>query len=170
MKLSDLIERGYTFCAAGSALIGDSNVWTPLATGYLGTHVPICGERLFHRALFRILKGAIPDNHVIEHLNDKPQDNRLDNLVVGTQKSNVQNQHKPNRSNHSTGIRGVTYERDRNKYKAKIKTNGKWYNLGRYDTVEEAELAAIEGRMKYFEHYRAPEHYEALKAMIRGRI
>lgn len=54
--------------------------------------------------------------------------------------------------NSKTGVRGVCYIENREKFVATLSCNGKQYNLGKYDTMEEAilirkraELIAVEG-------------------------
>lgn len=48
-----------------------------------------------------------------------------------------------------TGITGVTIDKKRGKYLARICVNKKQVNLGRFDTLEEAAFARHEGEIKY---------------------
>ena len=50
--------------------------------------------------------------------------------------------------NSTTGIRGVSYDYKREKYIAQIEFQGKHYNLGRFDTKEEAQKAYEEAKEK----------------------
>lgn len=50
--------------------------------------------------------------------------------------------------NSTTGIRGVSFDSTRNKYRAQIEFKGKHYNLGRFDTKEEAKKAYEEAKEK----------------------
>lgn len=51
---------------------------------------------------------------------------------------------KKPKKNNRTGIRGIFYEKSRNKYQAQIQYRGKRYALGRYNTPEEAQAARKE--------------------------
>lgn len=42
-----------------------------------------------HRLVYETFVSPIPRGKVIRHLNDIPHDNRLENLLIGTQKDNV---------------------------------------------------------------------------------
>ena len=53
--------------------------------------------------------------------------------------------------NNSTGIRGVSYRKDRNKYRAYIKFQRKTINLGYHDTLEEAAKARRRAEEEYFQ-------------------
>lgn len=45
---------------------------------------------LLHRIVYENFVGEIPEDFVIRHLNDNPEDNHLNNLAIGTQKDNMQ--------------------------------------------------------------------------------
>ncbi|MBU5250529.1 HNH endonuclease [Lysinibacillus capsici] len=47
-------------------------------------------QKLVHRLVYESIVGKIPEGMVVRHLNDKPSDNRVENLAIGTQKDNVQ--------------------------------------------------------------------------------
>lgn len=51
------------------------------------------------------------------------------------------------------GVKGVCYDSARNKYIAQIKFQGKYYFLGRYDTIEEAAEAYQNKRKEILEQY-----------------
>lgn len=44
---------------------------------------------LVHRLVYEVFNGEIPDGLVVRHINDVPNDNRLINLKLGTQKDNM---------------------------------------------------------------------------------
>lgn len=50
--------------------------------------------------------------------------------------------------NNKSGIRGVCYDKSRNKWKATITFKRKTYNLGRFDTIGEAEKVRNEAERK----------------------
>lgn len=49
-----------------------------------------------------------------------------------------------------TGVNGVHYEPDRNKYRAVIYVDNRRVDLGRYDSLEEAAEARKQGEVKYW--------------------
>lgn len=56
-------------------------------------------------------------------------------------------------SNNTSGVTGVSYRKDRNKWRASIKIQNKDIFLGNYDTKEDAILARKLGEEKYFGKY-----------------
>jgi len=61
----------------------------------------IKGERkrpYAHRLVYETFKGKIPEGMVVRHLNDIPDDNRLENLTIGTQKENAEDYKRNGRS------------------------------------------------------------------------
>jgi hypothetical protein len=75
----------------------------------------------------------------IDHINQKPDDNRITNLRLTTQLNNQQNR-KINRNN-SSGYRGVSYIKARNKWIAQKQLNGQYHHLGYFDNPEDASAA-----------------------------
>ena len=122
--------------------------WHENAQGY------ICGrvngkDITLHRFLMSTENGD-----VVDHINHDGKDNRKSNLRCVTQSRNMQNS-KLSKANRS-GITGVSwYERDK-KWRASITVNYKAYNLGTYDTIEEAATA----RKKAEEFFFGEHSYE----------
>ena len=56
-------------------------------------------------------------------------------------------------SNNSSGHRGVYYEKKTNKFRARIKFQGKIVNLGSYTKFEDAVAAREEAEQTYFANY-----------------
>lgn len=53
-------------------------------------------------------------------------------------------------SNNTSGFRGVSYDKSRNKWRAYIKLQYKTKFLGRFDTFEQAVQARLEAEEKYY--------------------
>ncbi len=83
-----------------------------------------------------------PKDMEVDHINHNKLDNRKSNLRICT--------HQQNTMNVSNNIKGVCFDKSRNKWIAHIK--GK--NLGRFSTYEEAIKARKEAEIKYFGNYR----------------
>lgn len=91
-----------------------------------------------HRLVWLYVHGTFP-THCIDHINRNPSDNRICNLRLATQKQNLENQ-SLNRKN-TSGFKGVSFMKTRNKYRASLTHNSKTYHLGIFKTAEEASIA-----------------------------
>ena len=87
-----------------------------------------------HRLVFLYHHGYTPK--FIDHINGNKQDNRIENLREVTQCQNMMNVGKT--SYNSTGYKGVSYNKNRNKWVAQIKQNKVHFYLGSYDSPEKA--------------------------------
>lgn len=104
-----------------------------------------------HRLAWLYSYGTWPDGE-IDHKNRDKSDNRLSNLRVASSRENKQNC-GIKRSNKS-GASGVWFDRERGKWQATIRANGKRLHLGRYLTASEAAEARLTAEKKYhhFKH------------------
>jgi len=75
----------------------------------------------------------------IDHINMNPLDNRRENLRICTHRQNLWNRIKP--TNNTSGFKGVSWEKRRNKWRASICKNYKQFSLGEFFTKNEAALA-----------------------------
>jgi hypothetical protein len=53
----------------------------------------------------------------------------------------------------TSGIKGVSFDKTRNKWRAHIKINGKQMHLGRFDNIEDAKLARQNKAKELFGQY-----------------
>ncbi len=88
--------------------------------------------------LHGLLMGPAPEGQVIDHINGDGLDNRRKNLRFCTQSENHANEH-PRKG--SSPFKGVSFDKSRNKWSAKITVEGKTINLGRFDREGQAALA-----------------------------
>ena len=98
-----------------------------------------------------------PENKVVDHINHDPYDNRKCQLRICTVRQNQMNRSlfKSNK----TGVTGVDFRSDRNKWRAQIKSKDKLIHLGYYDTFEEARKARLKAEKIYFgEHAYKGKH------------
>ena len=72
----------------------------------------------------------------VDHIDQNPTNNNAKNLRWATSKNNQYNQGK--RKDNSSGFKGVTFQKSRQKYCAKISINGKSKHLGLFESAEEA--------------------------------
>lgn len=116
--------------------------------GYAKRHKrrPERGWIMMHRTLLEAPRGMFCD-----HINGDKLDNRRSNLRVCTNGQNMMNRGR--QSNNSSGFRGVCWHRQRNKWRAYIKRNGKQIALGLFDSKEAAAQAYKEAAQKLFKEF-----------------
>jgi hypothetical protein len=114
---------------------------TPSKAGYLRTTV--LGRSFYnHRIIWFMHHGSWPLS--IDHINGDKRDNRIENLREAT---GSQNQHnKGLNRNNKTGVKGVTWRVDRNRYRARIKVFGKDRFLGDFLSLDEARRVVEDAR------------------------
>ena len=83
-----------------------------------------------------------PDNKpFVDHIDCNKQNNNVINLRWCT---NQENQRNTNLSNKNTSnVKGVHFNKQKNKWRAQIKIDGISFHLGYYNTIEEAKQARI---------------------------
>lgn len=101
-----------------------------------------------HRIIYLWHHGHVPN--IIDHIDRCTTNNRIENLRPVTKSQN--NQNTDLQSNNTTGVRGVSFCKQKNKFRVRIKLDGKEKHLGFYDTIEEAKIAREVGELKYFTH------------------
>ncbi|WP_218936499.1 HNH endonuclease [Bacillus sp. AFS073361] len=94
-----------------------------------------------------------PEDKQVDHINGNPLDNRKVNLRAVTPSENQLNRQKA-QSNSKSGVRGVSWDKERNKWRAIIRVEGKQRYLGHYLALDEAERAV---RVFLFKNVIIPE-------------
>lgn len=99
-----------------------------------------------HRLAWLYTYGKWPTKG-LDHKNRVKDDNRIANLREATQSENMHN--GPLRASSKSGVSGVVWRSDRNKWNARIKVGYKTFNLGLYTDMAEAIEArkAAENRL-----------------------
>jgi hypothetical protein len=96
--------------------------------------------------LHRFLCGE-PLGHEIDHIDCDALNNRRSNIRVATRQQNAHNL-KPLKGT-SCELKGVSFDKAKNKWKSGISVAGKYRNLGRFNTPEDAHLAYCRASKKY---------------------
>lgn len=114
--------------------------------GYLA--ISIEGKTyLAHRLAWLYMTGKWP-KHLIDHKDRDKRNNRWENLREATVSLNQANRKVGNQSR--TGTKGVSRCKATGKFRADITVNRKRKNLGRYNSVEEAQAAYLAAATDHF--------------------
>jgi hypothetical protein len=97
---------------------------------------------LMHRVIIKAKKGDL-----VDHINGDGLDNRKSNLRIATNQQNQRNRHIVWSS---SGYKGVSYDKERDKFSAGIRIDGKTIHLGRYNTAIEAAIIYDEAALEKF--------------------
>lgn len=110
------------------------------ATGKLYAYTRVASRSVF---MHRLIAGT-PDGLATDHANGDGLDNRRRNLRPATKSQNGANAGKHRRADgrpSSSPFKGVTWDRSRNKWQAKISIGGRTKGLGRYGSPVAAAAA-----------------------------
>lgn len=92
-------------------------------------------------------------NEVVDHIDGNPANNKKSNLRVTKQGKNVLN--KALMRNNKSGIAGVSWDKERNKWIAEIRMDGIKCYLGRYTNIEDAVYVRYQAELKLFKEFRS---------------
>jgi len=115
-----------------------------------------------HMKMHRLILGILNKPEIkIDHENRNPRDNRKNNLRIATSKQNAVN--KSLQPYNTSGVTGVSRAKSKGypnyiKWQAFIGNEGKIYNLGRYDTFEEAVIARLRAEKEIFGEFAPQKH------------
>lgn len=110
---------------------------------------------LEHRLVWLIFEGDIPDGYEIDHIDGDRANNRRTNLRLVTRQQN--NMNCGDSKNSTSGIKGVSWHDERNKWRAYIMIDYRQKHLGLFDTKEEAKAARVAAEHLLFGEYRREE-------------
>jgi hypothetical protein len=91
---------------------------------------------VLHRVIYQMHYGNLMPDEVIDHIDQDKQNNRIENL----RKADVflNNQNQGNRKNNTSGYKGVSWSKQKNKWRATITVNRKHKTLGFFHSKEDA--------------------------------
>lgn len=116
--------------------------WHQDAEGYIATTID--GR---HTYMHRFLLNP-KSSEEVDHKNRRKQDNRRCNLRIATRYQNAAN--SSINKNNKSGVTGVYFDKDRDKWAVQITKNGTVYSLGRFDNKEDAIKTRLEKELELF--------------------
>lgn len=89
-----------------------------------------------HRIAWLIVYGVLPDDDDIDHANRAKSDNRISNLRLKSRSLN--NHNAPKKSDNTSGFKGVSWDKRKQRWWAKITVNKKIHHIGYFSVFREA--------------------------------
>lgn len=112
-------------------------------------HLAVIGYAMHNKTyLHRVVMGlSRGDGLAVDHINGDKLDNRRANLRLCTQAENCQN--KTVAGWGTSKYRGVSWDKERRRWMARGKLNGRQFHLGRFHSEEEAAAVAAAFRAEH---------------------
>ncbi|EKS6407596.1 HNH endonuclease [Enterobacter hormaechei] len=111
-----------------------------------------------HRLAWIYVYGHSPIEQ-IDHINNVRSDNRIVNLRLATRSQNMMNQ--PARKGSISGVKGVSWDKKMQSWRARCQANGERINIGWFDSIEEAAESLRVYRQQYHgEFANHGDHYD----------
>jgi len=85
----------------------------------------------YHRLIWIYHNGIIPNNFDIDHINHDTHNNKIENLRIVKHAENLLNKSK--QKNNKSGITGVRWNKERNKWRVQICINKKKIHCGYFN-------------------------------------
>ncbi|MDM3265729.1 HNH endonuclease [Citrobacter sp. Cf039] len=98
-----------------------------------------CGKKCYlaHRLAWFFCYGVWPTE--IDHIDNNKLNNSIGNLREVTHQLNQLNM--PLRSNNTSGVKGVNWDKHRKRWRARVIINGKYFTAGHFKEIADAEVA-----------------------------
>ena len=122
----------------------DKPAGTLLNTGYRSIGIKY-NKYLEHRLIYLYHHGVLPQ--YIDHIDGNPANNSIENLRECSNMQNHFNEKKP--KNNTSGIKGVSFHKSTQKWRANVFLNYKQHYLGLFNDIQDAEKACVEFRNKH---------------------
>lgn len=99
----------------------------------------------------QILGLSYKDGKEVDHVNRNGLDNRRANIRIATRKEN--NRNLGLRSDNKSGFKGISFDRNRNKWFAFSTENGRTIYVGRFNDIVKAKEALDKYRLKNHQEF-----------------
>ena len=104
-----------------------------------------------HISIHRLIMRIADNTKVVDHINRNTLDNRKNNLRICTRAQNLWNRGPS--LNSTSGYKGISFDRNRNKYRVKIVCNSKEYFIGRFNNLKDAKQAYNNNVKEYHKEF-----------------
>lgn len=125
--------------------------WYPHSAGYAVGHLPSPKKGIYPKVLMHRYIMNVSDDIQVDHINGNKLDNRRENLRLVNPVLNAMNSKRP--KHNTTGYKGVTFVKDKNKFKAQITIGRKNKHLGYFNNPKKAHEAYVAYGKKLFGDY-----------------
>jgi hypothetical protein len=117
------------------------------SNGYGYQRLSLCKDgKINHCYVHRLVAETFMDNprnlNEVDHINNNRNDNRVINLQWVTRSQNLQNT-SISKTN-TSGVKGVTWVRNRDRWQAQIQIDGIHIHLGYFENLEDARQARLQ--------------------------
>lgn len=126
--------------------VGDEVATVSNGNGYLYLRLGKCWLVGAHHLAIALEKGDWPEE--VDHRDLDRANNRRANLREATRQLNEAN--KPRPAHNTSGFKGVSYHKARDRWRAYIVVNGRQHSLGYHSTPEEASAAYVTAAREFF--------------------
>ncbi|WP_368897741.1 HNH endonuclease, partial [Morganella morganii] len=103
-----------------------------------------------HRLAWAVMFGEFPELD-IDHINGNKSDNRISNLRLATHQENMRNRKMP--KTNTSGVKGVYWDREKKKWRAGLRFDGKSKNLGYFTDLSVAARAVCKAREELHKNF-----------------
>lgn len=151
-KLIDGYDN-YSVSTYGRVRNDDTGKLLKCAVGWSGYHTASLWKNnigtsiLVHRLVAIAFITNPTGKPFVDHIDNDKLNNKLNNLRWVTQSQNMMNQSM--RTDNHSGVIGVSWDRFRNKWAVRLRHNGLYKYVGRYNSIEEAKSARIKAVSQY---------------------
>lgn len=141
------VTYGYRWRNWNSRYAGkEAGMINTLKSGYQNVFVRLDGRiMLAHRIAWKMMTGEEPPEQ-IDHEDGDGTNNRWRNLRDGTDGVNAKNRAMYSRN--TSGVTGVVWSKQKRKWRAELRVDGKTKRLGYFDEIDDAAKAVAEERSK----------------------
>jgi len=127
---------------------GGKTAGTIESNGY--ARIKLNNIKFFSHVLIWKFHHGVNPKYQIDHIDRCPSNSRIENLRDVTRSDNINNTKV--RSDNTSGVKGVNYSKNHNKWTARLNIRGNSIHLGLFTTKEDAILARQEAEAQDWSH------------------
>lgn len=148
-------------CSSGDIILVDLDdlhkfeqyYWSKNKIGYAQARDCDTGKGIL---MHRLIMNTKDRSEIVDHINHNTLDNRKVNLRVCSQSKNMANQLLSKRN--TSGHKGVSWNKEKNKWEARITFKRNKMFIGYFDNLDEAVEARREAELSTFGEYRLKDY------------